>query len=190
MGKELRKEIRIVGIDDASFDKFKDKETLVIATFFRGGNFVDGIMSAKVKVDGSDSTDKIIQMINKSKFKSQIKCIMLDGIAVGGFNVIDIVRLNKETNIPVMIVIRKMPDFKKIKSALKKLGMQEKIRLIENAGEVIKINNIFTQFIGIDKATAKKFLDISCTHSFIPEPIRVAHLIGQGIGLGESKGDA
>jgi len=33
----MKKQIRIIGIDDASFDKFKDKKVLVLGTICRGG---------------------------------------------------------------------------------------------------------------------------------------------------------
>lgn len=186
----MKKEIRILGIDDSSFDKFKDKEVLVIGTIFRGGNFLDGVLSTKVSVDGDNSTLKLIELINKSKFKPQIQCIMIDGIAFGGFNIIDIEHLNQKTQIPVIVVIRRMPDIKNIEKILIKINKKEKIRLIENAGKPIKIGNIYVQFKGIGIEDVKKILKISCTHSFIPEPIRVAHLIGQGLYFGESKGKA
>ena len=86
----VKKQIRVLGIDDAHFDKFKDKETLIIGAFFRGGEFIDGIVSTRVMVDGSDSTKKITEMVKNSKFYPQIRAIMLDGIAVGGFNIVDV----------------------------------------------------------------------------------------------------
>ena len=187
---KMKKEIRIVGIDDASFDKFKDRETLVIGTFFRGGNFLDGILSTKIKVDGSDATAKIAKLINRSKFKPQLQAIFLNGIAVGGFNVIDVKKLSKKTRLPVIVVIRKYPDFKKIFNALKNLKMHSKIRLIEQAGKPIKIGKVYVQLTNITEERARRMLEITCTHSYIPEPIRVAHLIGQGISMGESKGNA
>jgi len=186
----MKHEIRVLGIDDASFDKFMDRRTMVIGTFFRGGNFLDGVMSTNITVDGTDSTAKIIAMINRSRFKSQLQAIFLDGIAVGGFNVIDVGKLSRKTGLPVIVVIRRYPDFRKIKAALARLRMQEKIRLIENAGKPVKMNRVYVQLTGISPERAKRMLDITCTHSYIPEPIRIAHLIGQGITKGESKGNA
>jgi endonuclease V-like protein UPF0215 family len=186
----MKKEARIIGIDDSAFNKFKDKEVLVIGTFFRGGSFIDGVTSTSVKVDGSDSTSKLTKMIKKSKFFPQIQAILLDGIAFAGFNVIDIEKLNSKTKIPVITIIRRMPDIANIKRILKKIKKASKIKLIEKAGKPIKIKNIYCQFIGIKKQEVEKLLKITCTHSDIPEPIRVAHLIATGIVKGESKGRA
>jgi hypothetical protein len=187
----MKKEIRIIGIDDAPFDKFdREKYTKVIGTFFRGGLYLDGVLSCDIRVDGNDSTKKISDMINRSKFYSQLSAVILDGIAVGGFNVVDIEKLSSMTSLPVVVVIRRRPDIKRIKQTLAKLGMQKKIELIEKAGEVHEYNKIFFQVKGGTVEFAKSLLKVSCTRSHIPEPIRAAHLIGHGLVFGESHGDA
>lgn len=186
----MKQEIRVLGIDDASFDKFSDKETYVIGTVFRGGEFMDGMVSCRVTVDGDDATDRIAVMINNSKFNVQIRAIMLDGIAVAGFNVIDVQELFRKTNIPVIVVMRDYPDIEKIKAALKKTGMLDKLALMEKAGSIYSYEKIHFQAIGIEKEKSEQLLKLTCTHSYVPEPIRIAHIIGQGIVFGESKGRA
>ena len=188
--KMVKQEIRVIGIDDSPFNKFKDKKILVVGVVMRGGLYVDGVLSAKVDVDGNDSTNKIAGMINKCKFKPQLQCIFLDGIAVAGFNVIDVKELNKKTKLPVIVVIRRNPDVENIKKTLIKINQKQKIKLIEKAGKVIPINNIFVQLIGINLEMAKEILRIVCTRSLIPEPLRLAHIIAAGIVAGESRGRA
>ena len=188
----VKKEIRVIGIDDSPFYKFKapNEKVLVVVVIMRGGLYVDGILSTKVNVDGNDATDKLIRIINQCKFKPQLQCIFLDGIAVAGFNVIDIKKLNKKTKIPVVVVIRTNPDIDKIKETLIKIKQKNKIKLIEKAGKVIQINKIFVQLVGIDLKKARGILDIVCTRSLLPEPLRLAHIIAAGIVVGESKGRA
>lgn len=186
----LKKEIRILGIDDAPFDKFKNEEVLIVGTIFRGGNFLDGILSTKVTIDGDDATEKLVAMINSSKFKSQIRAMILDGIAVGGFNIVDIDDLNKKTGIGIIVVVRKNPNISEMKMALTKINKKEKIKLIENAGDVQKIDSIYIQFKGLDIEVVREILKLTCTRSHIPEPVRIAHLIASGIVTGESKGRA
>jgi uncharacterized protein len=186
----MKKQIRVIGIDDASFDKFKDERVLVLGIIYRGGDFMDGLVSCHVKKDGDEATDRIISTINKTKFKPQLQYILLDGIAVAGFNVINVKKLSDKTGLPVIVVIRDYPDFKKIVLALKKLKMDKKIKLIKNAGKVEKIGNIYAQLVNIEKEEALELFKILCTNSFVPEPIRVAHIIGSGIVKGESHGRA
>ena len=186
----LKKEIRVIGIDDSPFNKFKDKNILVVGVVMRGGSWIDGILSTKVAVDGDDATKKLIEMINKCKFKPQLQCIFLDGIAVGGFNVIDVQELSKKTKLPVVVVIRRRPNIKNIKKTLIKINKKNKIKLIEKAGNIIQVDDIFVQLTGIDLEEARKILKVVCTRSLIPEPLRLAHLIAQGVVFGESKGRA
>ena len=126
----LKKEIRVVGIDDAPFNKFKKGNVVVIGAVFRGGSWLDGILSTKVGIDGNNATKKIADMISKCKFKPQLQCIFLNGIAVGGFNVIDVEELSKKTKLPVIVIIRKNPDIEKIKKTLIKINKKNKIKLI------------------------------------------------------------
>jgi len=65
--KHIKKELRILGIDDGPFNKFRDKTVLVVATVFRGGSYIDGLLSTKVIIDGIDSTNKLIQIVKKNK---------------------------------------------------------------------------------------------------------------------------
>ena len=190
MNKMLKKEIRVIGIDDAPFNKFKKGNVLIVGTVFRGGLYLDGVLSTKVNVDGNDATKKIIEMINNCKFKPQLQCIFLDGIAVGGFNVIDVKELNNKTKIPVIVIIRRNPNIEKIKKTLIRINKRDKIKLIEKAGSVVPVGEIYVQLTGLSIDKAKEILKIVCTRSLIPEPIRIAHLIASGITFGESRGKA
>jgi len=186
----IKKEMRVIGIDDAPFNKFKKGKVLIVGAVFRGGSFLDGILSTKVDVDGDDATKKIVDMINKSKFKPQLQCIFLDGIAVGGFNVIDVNQLNKKTKIPVIVIIRRKPNIENIKKTLFRINKKKEAKLIEKAGSVVPMGKIYVQLIGIGMDKAKQILKITCTRSLIPEPVRIAHLISSGITFGESRGKA
>ena len=186
----MKKEIRVLGIDDSPFDKFKDRYCTVFGVFFRGGSYADGVVSTRIRVDGVNSTRKLAEMVNRSRFKSQLKCIFLDGVNMAGFNVIDVHKLYSMTGIPVIVVIRKDPDIPNIRRVLKKLGMERKIPLIDRLGPPKKIGRIYIQHVGISFKKAQEFIRLTATHSYIPEPIRLAHLIGAGFVKGESRGSA
>ena len=193
--KTVKKEIRIIGIDDSPFDKYTQRKALVVGTIYRGGDFPDGIVSTKVNIDGSDSTKKLIEMINNSKHKSQLQIIMLDGIAFGGFNVVDVHQLSKETNLPVITIMRDYRKMEKIEIAIKNVKFPEKkIGLIRAAGKVHKAmiheKPVYFQNVGIEFDQVVEILKMPCTRSVVPEPIRMSHLIASGIAVGESKGRA
>lgn len=192
----LKSEIRIVGFDDGPFSGRRGR-VAVIGVIYRGGNFLDGILRTNVKVDGLDSTEKLIDVINESRHKKELKIIMTDGLTLGGFNLIDVKSLHRKTGLPVIVVNRKHPNLKEVRSALKNnfRDFEKRWKIIRNAGKIkeTQLRNgtkIFYQNIGISDEDAEDAIAISCSHGQIPEALRVAHLIVTAIVRGESFGRA
>ena len=190
----MKSQIRTLGIDDAPF-KFTDKTTEVIAVLLRGNFYIDGILKTKIKVDGKDATDKLIEMIGTSRYKEQIKTIMIDGIALGGFNVIDMQKLYTDLHIPVITITRKKPDLNAMKMVLKKKfkDWNRKWNVIIS-NEIVQIkrgrSNLYVNYVGLKLSEVKEILDITTLRGVMPEPIRIAHIIAAGIKTGESHGRA
>lgn len=192
--RNIKREIRILGIDDAPFGPHTTLPVMVIGTVFRAGNWLDGVLRTHITGDGRDATPKIISMVNSTRHKDQLGVIMLDGITFGGFNVVNIQKIYKATKVPVIVVMRKFPNFKKIKNALKRFDDWEaRWNDVLDAGEIYEIRNdenIYIQISGIDLVDAEKIVKRSTTRSAIPEPLRVSHIIAAGVVTGESKGNA
>jgi len=121
--------------------------------------------------------------------------MMIDGVALGGFNVVDIDELYSATNLPVITITRDKPDFEKIKLALQKNfeDWEERWNLMRK-GELHKVktlhNPIYVKCAGISIEEAKEIIKLSTIRGVVPEPIRVAHLIASGVTRGESYGKA
>jgi len=190
----MKPHIRILGIDDAPFS-FGDKEVLVVGAVVRLPNYLDGVMRTTIEVDGSDSTSKLSTMLNNSRFKDQIELIMLDGIALGGFNVVDLEKVVDETGIPICTITRDEPDMDSIREALENKFGDWKLRwsLIEKI-ELVKIKTehkpIYVSHAGITLEDLKPFIKKSTVRGALPEPIRIAHLIASAMKTGESYGRA
>lgn len=192
----LKSEIRILGFDDGAFIPRSKSLVPVIGVIFRGGKFLDGALKTEVEVDGTEATEKLVKLINNSRHKQQLKVIMLDGVTLAGFNIVDVKKLYEKTKLPVIVVNRKMPRLKKVKNALKNLDdFEKRWKKILNAGEIkrMKLNDkvdLYYQCIGIKDETAEEAIALSCTRSNIPEPLRVAHLLATALVKGESSGRA
>lgn len=191
----VKKEIRILGIDDSPFEKNKRKRVLIVGAVFRGGTKLEGVITTYINVDGRDSTRKITKLINETRHREQLQIVMLDGIAFGGFNVVDIKKLAKNTKLPIVTIMRSVPNMKKIKNALKNVSFPDRrLKIIKKAGKIheagTKRGKIFFQCCDIEPEKVREILDISCLDSNVPEPIRTAHLIAAGVVKGESKGRA
>jgi len=180
------KGVRFLGVDDSPFSK-TDSQVLVVGVLWRN-NHIEGVLSTRVERDGSDSTRKLASMLSSSRFSDQARAILVNSITVAGFNIIDIKKLSELTGLPVICVTRKKPDKQKTLNALSKVKCGErKKKLVEKAGAAHKAGSVFIQVAGITPEKAAVLLKQFKT---VPEPIRIAHLIGGGIVRGESSGKA
>ncbi len=193
-GDVMKEQIRAIGIDDAPFE-FSDDDVLVIGTVIRAPNYLEGVLSTRIEIDGTDATEKLVEMVNGSKFKDQAKVIFIDGAAFGGFNLVDLEELNKKTGIPCISVSRKRPDFERIKKAMKKHfeKWEKKFKQIKK-GKIYEIETldkpIYIQKVGSDIRTVRRLLETFTLLGRIPEPIRLSHIIASGVVKGESRGKA
>ncbi|NVM28548.1 MAG: DUF99 family protein [Candidatus Helarchaeota archaeon] len=185
--REIKKEIRIIGVDDSPFIPRTEGTTRVFGVVFRGRLWIEGVLQTIIKIDGFDATQKISEMITSSPHHGQLRVIMLAGITFGGFNIVDINKLFERTQLPIIVVCEKEPDLQSIKIAIEHLSDWEKRwEIIQNTGPIYKYhtkedvkNPVFFQIKGLELKDAQQILKISAGVSHIPEPLRVAHLIGR-----------
>ncbi len=187
----MKKYVRFLGIDDSYFERKKENCKLV-GVITRGNELLEGVLIREIKVDGLDSTEKIIDMVKNSKYFEQIKVIFLSGITFAGFNIVSVKNIYENLKIPVIVFMRKYPNFDKIYDALKKYfkDWKKRIELIEQAGKIYEFMNAYYQICGIDFEKAKKVIKESIKVGNVPECLRIAHLIASSLELGESKGRA
>src|SRR4051812_2564054 len=107
----------VVGIDDAPFAREHRGDVAIVGAVFAGAR-LEGILCARVRRDGVNSTRAIAGMIRRSRFTAHLQAVLLQGIALAGFNVVDIHTLHETLEIPVIVVARKRPRLDAIRSAL------------------------------------------------------------------------
>lgn len=181
----IKPEIRVLGIDDGKHVFRSKTQAAIVGVVFRGGLWLDGVMSTRISVDGFDATEKVANMIVSSPHYKQLRVIMLSGVTFAGFNIIDIVALNMATKLPVIAITRDKPNIEKMFTALSNLDRsQERFNTLLRAGEILPVtwrrNKIFMQTAGILCEDAQKIVALTSTRSSIPEPLRVAHLVASG----------
>ena len=155
----------------------------------RGGSYIECVLRSQVSVDGTNATSICKELVENTRHRKQLRAMMLDGIALGGFNVVNIQELYSATNLPIITVTRDNPDFEKIENALRKNFEDWEDRLIlMKKGELHRIetshNPIYVKCAGISLAETKEIIKLSTIRGVIPEPIRVAHLIASGVTRG------
>lgn len=188
--REVKPEIRVLGIDDGVFKPHSRDFVDVVGVVFRGGFWLDGFMHTKVQVDGTDATQKLAEMIVHSPHYAQLRVIMLNGVTLAGFNIVDIKELHEKVKLPIIAITRDKPNFEDIRKALRNLTeSDERWKFIKKAGKMMSVRThegeepIYVHIAGISEETAKRVLKTTSTRSNIPEALRVAHIIASGLGL-------
>lgn len=188
----MKQQIRILGIDDSPF-RFGERKALVVGALVRIPNYLEGVMKAEVTIDGSDASQVVTEMISRSRYRDQIKAVFFDGIALAGFNILDLAMIHDALDIPLLTVTRDEPDFGKIKAALMKHfpDWRERYSLLTRL-ELKQIKtehkSLYASGIGISWPEFEELVRLSTVRGAVPEPVRMAHLIAAAMVKGESYG--
>lgn len=179
----------VVGFDDGSFEHEHRGDVTVVGAVFSGLR-LEGVLCGRVRRDGANATRTIVRLITTSKFASQLQLVMLQGIALAGFNVVDLLDLHRRLGLPVLAVARREPRLEKIREVLVRRvpGGARKWKLIERLGPMEPVAGIFVQRVGIVLEDAEALIRRLAVNGNIPEPLRTAHLIAGGIATGQSRG--
>ena len=208
--------MNVIVFDDGPFPRDHRGNVLLVGTVCSGTR-LDGVVAGRIRRDGADATREMVRLVRASQFREHLQAVLLQGIAVGGFNVVDVHGLREALGIPVLVVVRKLPDMAAVRRALfadtskgipRVRGALRKWALIERAGalepleishrarrritglEAGKFPRLWMQRAGLSVEDARKIILATTLHGNIPEPLRLAHLIAGGIVDGSSRGRA
>lgn len=209
--------MNVIGFDDGPFPREHRGDVLLVGVVCSGTR-VDGVISGRIRRDGANATRSMIDIVRASQFGTHVQAIMLQGIAVGGFNVVDVHGLSAALRVPVLVVTRRRPDMAGVRLALfsdsptfrpRVAGAVRKWRLIEEAGAMEQLGasaralrravptgirtpepRLWIQRVGLSLPAARALVADTTLHGNIPEPLRLAHLIAGGITTGTSRGRA
>ncbi|WP_437941206.1 DUF99 family protein [Sorangium sp. So ce341] len=181
----------VIGVDDAPFARDHRGDVPVVGAVFAGLR-LEGVLSTRARRDGRNATPAIAAMVRGSRFYAQAQVVLLQGIAVAGFNVVDIAALRDALALPVVVVARRLPNLDAIRDALlsRVRGGRRKWALIERAGPMEPVGGVYVQRAGISLEDTTALLARLSVHGNLPEPLRAAHLIAGGLTTGESRGRA
>lgn len=190
----MKAQVRVLGIDDSPF-AFGDDRVMVVGALIRMPNYVEAVMRTSCSVDGDDATEALVNMISSSRYREQMKAVLIDGIALGGFNVVDIELVHQLTGVPCITVTRDRPEMDSIEAALRKHfpDWQRRLGVIRRA-ELFPMDTdhkpLYIAAAGIGADDAVRIVRAATVRGAMPEPIRIAHLIATAMVEGESRGRA
>jgi len=142
---------------------------------------IDGMVFGNATIEGNDPTQNILSMYRSLK-RNDINCIMLDGLIISMYNIIDGEEVRENTNVQVIAVTFK--DSEGLEGAIqhhfskdsnlkldqyRKLGQRDKI--------LLKMGKpVFVRYWGISSKEAFTIVNCFTLQGSIPEPIRIAKL--------------
>src|SRR5918912_4515527 len=177
-----KKGIRVFGVAE-SFRAPSIKSTIA-GVVMRRDLIIDGIILSNTTLKGNDSTENILQMF-KSLRRSDINCIMLDGLIISMYNIIDGKLIQIETGLPVIAITfedsagletnirHHFPDNAESKLVqYAKLGKRDRVLL--KTGKFL-----FIRYWGLTLKHAVTILNSFTFQGSLPEPIRIAKLVAR-----------
>jgi endonuclease V-like protein UPF0215 family len=141
---------------------------------------IDGMVFGSVTIRGNDSTQNILSML-KSLKRNDVNCIMLDGLIISMYNIIEGEEIREKSGVPVIAVTfkdsqglegtiqRHFPNDSFKLEQYHKLGQRDQILL--KTGKFI-----FVRYWGLNPKEASAIVNSFTLQGSIPEPIRIAKL--------------
>ena len=184
------RQIRAIGFDDAPFTRHSGKPTAVAGVVCNQTRF-EGMLWGQITVDGWDSTKQLAKMLLESKFHPQLHLVLIDGISMGGLNLINLPYLAKQIELPCVAVMRKLPKLEKMKAAISLLPHPAKrLQVLAQAGEIHVYPPFYFQVCGLNGSITHRLLQRLTDNGKVPEALRLAHLITSAVISGESSNRA
>ena len=191
MGGSQKRFSNVIGFDDAPFAHDYVGNVPVVGTVFTSLKLT-GVLIGEVEKDGADAATQLAALVAESRFVEHVQLVMLQGVTMAGFNVVDVGHLHERLALPILVVSRKLPDMAAIRAVLTTQipdGAQ-KWTLIEQLGLPEQAGKVYVQRVGLSAAEALDVVDRFTLHSYLPEPLRTAHLIAGAVVRGQSRGRA
>jgi len=118
-----------------------------------------------------------------------IQAIILGGITVAGLGLVDMTALAEKLALPVLVVTRRNPLGSDLADALRAAGLSQRLAVLERTPRAYGTDaGFYLAHAGATRIEAERLVTATLGKSRLPEPLRVAHIIGQAIVLRESRG--
>jgi uncharacterized protein len=179
----------VIGFDDAPFERGQGAKVALVGTVCSATR-LDVVVRGYVQPDGQDATGVMAALV-KNQSLTHVRAVLMQGITVAGFNIVDINALAQQLDMPVLVVMRRRPKMQKFWDALAACSDAAlKRELVERAGPIEPCGKLWVHRAGLSLEEAHELVARTTLHGAIPEPLRLAHIIAGGMTLGVSRGRA
>jgi endonuclease V-like protein UPF0215 family len=179
----------VLGIDDAPFEKRQRHPVPIVGVMMEGVDLVESVAKTEFAVDGDGATEFLFGWMSGLRCFASLQGIVLGGITIAGLGVVDIEALARRSERPILVVTRRRPRNARLVGALRTAGFEERVAIVEGSPRAARVSDgLYVAHAGTDAASAARMARAIVGKAQVPEPLRVAHLIGRAIVIGESRG--
>jgi endonuclease V-like protein UPF0215 family len=181
----------VLGIDDAPFEKRQREPVPIVAVMMEGCDLVEAVAFSAFPVDGDDATAFLAGWLGGLRLRPSLRAVVLGGITIAGLGVVDVPALAERLRTPVLVATRRRPADADLVRALRAAGLAERIPLVERAPRAARVaEGFYLAHSGSSRAAAEAIARSTLRKARLPEPLRLAHLIGSALVTGASRGRA
>jgi endonuclease V-like protein UPF0215 family len=174
------------GLAIAESFRQNSKKSILSGVVMRSDFIIDGFVFGQTTLDGDDATDVILRMYEDLK-RPDINYVLISGMIISLYNIIDIKKIYKSLKIPVIGITYR--DSKGIEDSIKHHfpdSYQSKIKIYQKLGTRGKItlhtlSQVYVRKEGCTLHEVKCLLDKLTLQGSIPEPLRVAQLLAKSM---------
>ena len=178
-----------LGIDDAPFDKHQALPVPIVGVVMEGADRVEAVALGEFPVDGEGATEYLASWIGGLRSRPMLQAVILGGITIAGLGLVDVTMLAQRLSLPVLVVTRHNPAASELGDALRAAGLAHRLALLERVPRAFGMDEgLYLAHAGATRVEAEGLVGMTLAKSRLPEPLRLAHLIGQAIVLRESRG--
>ena len=172
------------GLVIAESFKQNSKKSILAGVVMRRDFLIDGFVFGKATLEGDDATETILSMYKKLN-RPDISYLLISGIIIAMYNIIDLKKISQSLGLPVIGVTYQ--DSEGIEEAIRHHfpdSHESKLKEYQELEKRDKITlhtsyDIYIRKEGCTLSDVKHLLDELTLQGSFPEPLRVAQLLAK-----------
>jgi hypothetical protein len=161
----------------------------IIGVAMEGSALIESVAVGEFPIDGEGVTEYLAAWIAGLRSRPTLQAVILGGITIAGLGVIDVTALADWLGLPVLVVTRRNPASSDLADALRAAGLSHRLAVLDRVPRAFGVaEGLYLAHAGGTRLEAERLVGATLAKARLPEPLRVAHLIGQAIVLRESRG--
>ncbi|MFC4550382.1 MULTISPECIES: DUF99 family protein [Halorussus] len=169
--------VRALGVAES----YRGRRSTLAGTVVRASRVVDGFAYDTATVGGTDATDTVVSIFRKLD-REDVRYLLLAGIALSWYNVVDLHRVAEATDRPaISVTFEESPGLRgALEAEFEGDALDRRLELLDAQPprERLSVNDqaVFVRSVGVDPGEARDAVRAFTPEGGRPEPVRVARM--------------